>query len=451
MIIDAEKIESVIDASCGASTAEVRGVIEKAGEGRGLSLEEAACLLSVEDAGLMRLIHEKAGELKQRLFGKRVVLFAPLYLSNFCSNNCVYCGFRVSNKDMARRALTVDEAVREAHAIESMGFKRVLLVTGEDPERGVDYVTSVVRAIYAGTGMRIIHVNAAPMAVDGFRELKAAGVGVYQSFQETYHRPTYAQVHPAGRKRDYDWRLSVMDRACEAGFGDVGIGPLLGLYDFRFDCLAAIAHSIHLYERFGSHAHTISVPRLRPAEGAALTDAVYPVTDADLKRVVSVLRLAAPTAGVVISTRESAALRAELVAVGATQLSAASRTNPGGYGNEATLEQFATNDRRTLAEVMRSVAGDGLLPSLCTTCYRVGRTGREFAEKTASGGMSSLCQANAILTLKEYLEDYGSNGSDAALRKALAASIGEIDDPAMKRAVLEKISEIEAGKRDLFF
>lgn len=451
MIIDSEKIESAIEASRGASSADAAAIIEKAGSGRGLSVFDAACLLSVEDASIARLIHEKAGGLKERLFGKRVVLFAPLYLSNYCTNGCVYCGFRAANKDMARRALAVDEAVAEARSIEAMGFKRVLLVTGEDPERGVDYVASVVRAIYAKTGIRIIHVNAPPMDVEGFKALKSAGVGVYQSFQETYHRPTYAQVHPTGRKRDYDWRLSVMDRACEAGFGDVGIGPLLGLYDFRFDTLAAIAHSTHLYERFGSHAHTISVPRLRPADGAALTDAVYPVTDADLKRIVSVLRLAAPTAGVVISTREAAALRAELTAVGATQLSAASRTNPGGYGNEATLEQFATNDRRTLAEVMRSVAQDGLLPSLCTTCYRVGRTGREFAEKTASGAMSSLCHVNAILTLKEYLEDYGSNGADTALRKTLAASIEEIADPVMKRAVLEKIAQIEAGKRDLFF
>ncbi|OGQ58360.1 MAG: [FeFe] hydrogenase H-cluster radical SAM maturase HydG [Deltaproteobacteria bacterium RIFCSPLOWO2_02_FULL_53_8] len=451
MNIDTNRLESIIEASCGASVKDALGVVEKAGAGKGLSLEDAACLLSVEDDGLLRLIHEKAGELKQRLFGKRVVLFAPLYLSNICANGCVYCGFRAANKEMARRALTVDEAVREAQAIESMGFKRILLVTGEDPERGVDYAVAVVKAIYARTDIRIIHVNAAPMTVDEFRELKGAGVGVYQSFQETYHRPTYALVHPSGRKRDYDWRLSVMDRACEAGFGDVGIGPLLGLYDYKFDCLAAIAHSLHLFERFGAHAHTISIPRLRPADGAAITDVAHPVTDGDLKKIVSVLRLAVPSAGVVVSTRESAPLRAGLVAIGATQLSAASRTNPGGYGNEATLEQFSTNDRRTLAEVMRSVAEEGLLPSLCTTCYRVGRVGHEFTEKTMAGGMSRLCQANAILTLKEYLEDYGSNGADAALRNALAASVEEIDDPATKRAVLEKLKEIEAGKRDLFF
>lgn len=451
MNLNNDTLESIIDTHSNTSANDVLNVIEKAGAGAGLCLEETACLLSVEDAGLLRLINDKAAELKQRLFGKRVVLFAPLYLSNICSNGCVYCGFRAANKDMARRALTVDEAVREAQAIESMGFKRVLLVNGEDPERGIDYIAAVVKAIYAKTGMRIIHVNAAPMTVDEFRELKAVGVGVYQSFQETYHRPTYAKVHPTGKKRDYDWRLSVMDRAAEAGFGDVGIGPLLGLYDYKFDCLAAVAHSIHLFETFGAHSHTISIPRLRPADGAALTDVMHPVSDNDLKKIVSVLRLAVPPAGVVVSTRESAPLRAELVNMGATQLSAASRTNPGGYGNEATLEQFSTNDRRTLAEVMRSVADDGLLPSLCTTCYRVGRTGHEFTEKTMAGGMSRLCQANAILTLKEYLEDYGSNGSDAALRKALAASIEEIDDHATKRAVLDKLKEIEAGKRDLYF
>ncbi|MBI5561478.1 MAG: [FeFe] hydrogenase H-cluster radical SAM maturase HydG [Deltaproteobacteria bacterium] len=451
MIIDTNMIEAHLAASQNPSREDVRFVIEKARVGRGLSPEEAAILLCADDQALLALIREAAAEIKDRLFGKRVVLFAPLYLSNYCTNACVYCGFRAANKGLPRRALTVAEAVAETRSLEAMGFKRVLLVTGEDPERGLDYLLAVVRAIYAETGMRIIHVNAPPMDVDAFRELKKAGVGVYQSFQETYHCPTYAKVHPAGRKRDYDYRLSVMDRAMEAGFEDVGIGPLLGLYDYRFECLATIAHSRRLLDGFGAAAHTISVPRLRPAEGTAMETIPHPVSDEELRKAVAVFRLAVPSAGVVVSTREAAALRSALIHGGATQLSAASRTNPGGYTNEATLEQFLTNDRRPLAEVIRSVAGEGLLPSLCTTCYRVGRVGHEFTEKTIAGGMSRFCQANAILTLKEYLEDYGANGADEAVRGILASSIEEIDDPAMKKAVMEKLQSIEKGERDLYF
>ena len=302
MIID-EKNIGLLSKAAEPSSGELDSILKEASKGKGLGLTEAASLLAVSGPDKLAQILKCAGEVKERVFGKRIVLFAPLYLSNFCTNGCEYCGFRAQNKDVARRALSIDEAVAEAKALEEMGFKRVLLVTGEDPRWGLKYIVECVRAIYDKTGMRIVHVNAPPMDTDSLKELKAAGAGVYQAFQETYHRPTYELMHPSGRKKDFDFRLSVMDRAMEAGFGDVGIGALLGLYDYRFDALASIAHSKHLFDTFGAHAHTISIPRLRPAE-AGLKDIPWQLTDDDLRKVVAVFRLSVPSAGIVASTRE---------------------------------------------------------------------------------------------------------------------------------------------------
>lgn len=452
MIVDTPWIERLLKEAV-VTEEGVAGILRRASEGRGLVLEDAAVLISVEDPRLRELLCKTAGEVKEKLFGKRVVLFAPLYLSNYCTNGCLYCGFRSSNRSVARKALTPEEVVAEARTLVAMGFKRVLLVTGEDPRWDLGYIIDCVQAVYRNTGMRIVHVNAPPMDVPSLKKLKAAGVGVFQVFQETYHRPTYERVHPSGKKKDYDFRVEVMDRAMEAGFGDVGIGSLLGLYDYRFDSLATLAHSFHLYEKFGAQAHTISIPRLRPAAHFAMNDVPYPVSDEDFKKIVAVYRLTVPTAGVVVSTREPAGLRDSLIRSGATQLSAASRTSPGGYSKNGTdtLEQFSTNDHRTLAEVMKSIVDEGGLPSLCTTCYRVGRTGREFTEKTKAGEMEKFCQANAILTLKEYLADCPVNGTKESMEKALSKAIGEIKDPAMKKALDEKLKALDAGERDLYF
>lgn len=449
MTIDQEKLE-LLSKAPEPGPSELSSILEEASKGKGLGLEEAASLLAVRDAGMLGEILRCAGELKERVFGRRIVLFAPLYLSNHCTNGCEYCGFRAQNRDVARRALTIEEAVAEAKALEAMGFKRVLLVTGEDPRWGLDYIAAAVRAIYEKTGMRIVHVNAPPMDTESLKELKAAGAGVYQAFQETYHRPTYELMHPSGRKKDYDFRLSVMDRAMEAGFGDVGIGALLGLYDYRFDALASIAHSQYLFSSFGAHAHTISIPRLRPAE-AELKEIPWRVSDGDLKKVVAVFRLSVPSAGIVASTRESALFRSELIKTGATQLSAASKTNPGGYKGEQTLEQFSTSDHRSLQEVVRSVVDEGLLPSLCTTCYRVGRTGHDFTDKAMSGQMEKFCQANAVLTLKEYLLDYCAGGSKEAVARAIDEGFKEVKDEGLKKALMERLKELEEGKRDLYF
>lgn len=457
-MIDIDKIEGVfketvvaLDRGGLSWAARVDSAIETAGLGKGLDIEDAATLLCIVDKGSRERLYKTAAQVKDRSFGNRVVLFAPLYLSNYCSNGCVYCGFRAGNAAAGRKALSVDEAVAEARALEAVGFKRVLLVTGEDARYGVDFIAERVKAIYSKTGIRIVHVNAPPCDVEGLKVLKEAGVGVYQSFQETYHKPTYNLMHLTGRKKDYGYRLSVMDRALEAGFQDVGIGALLGLYDFRFDSLAAIAHSRYLNERWGTHAHTVSVPRLRPADEWGVKDAPFQVTDEDMKLITAVYRVSLPATGVVVSTRESAELRSALLHCGASQLSAGSRTNPGGYSEKRSIEQFSTDDKRSLEEVMSSIAREGFMPSLCTTCYRVGRVGHEFTQTTISGNMERLCQANAILTLKEYIEDSRANGSKEMLEKAMLSSIDGIKDPSMKKAVLKKLKRVEQGERDMFF
>ncbi|HHL39912.1 MAG TPA: [FeFe] hydrogenase H-cluster radical SAM maturase HydG [Deltaproteobacteria bacterium] len=451
--IDEERIHSIIEGAEGAEAGTVRAVLAKAAGGRGLALEEAALLLCAEDEALIAEITAAADELKRRVFGTRVVLFAPLYLSNRCSNACLYCGFRSPNRALGRKALTPEQAAAEAAALAAMGLRRVLLVTGEDGRSDTDYIIRCIRAIYEKTEVRIVHVNAAPMEADDFRALKAAGAGVYQCFQETYHEPTYRRMHPRGAKSDYRRRLHAMDRAAEAGFDDLGIGALLGLYDHRFDVLAAIAHSRHLHDRYGAHAHTISVPRLNAARGAPLREAPSPVSDRDLEKITAVYRLSVPTAGVVVSTRESPRLRSRLLRCGASQISAASRTDPGGYtaGDDTTLSQFSTRDDRPLHEVIASVAADGCLPSLCTSCYRAGRTGERFGEMTGSGAMKEFCRANAILTLKEYVVEHGTNGEGHLLEKTLREGLDGMGEGPFKEELLRRLEEIEAGKRDLYF
>ena len=462
MIIDSKRIEYILANAVQPIASAVDSILAMAEGLKGLSLEDAAVLLSVEDHATMERIFRTAGNVKEKVFGKRVVLFAPLYLSNYCTNDCLYCGFRNGNKDAVRKILTMEEIIREAMTLESMGFKRLLLVCGEDPKRsGIEYIVDAVNAIYEKTGIRIVHVNAPPMEVSDLKRLKETGVGVYQVFQETYYRPVYEVMHPSGRKKDYDYRLNVMDRAMEAGFEDVGIGALLGLYDYKYDVLAAIAHSQHMYKKFGSHAHTISVPRLRPAYGSPLKEAPHTVSDMEFKKIVAIYRLSVPCAGVVVSTREGAGLRDEVVHIGASQISAGSKTEPGGYADEVrsqksevrsrVVEQFSTNDHRSMEEMIASILRRGLLPSLCTTCYRIGRTGADFTKRTLSGDMEKFCQANAILTLQEYLLDYAQNGAREMGRAAIEKGLEEIKEPGLKAEVLKKLDEIQQGKRDVYF
>src|SRR5512143_2752834 len=402
-----KRAEEAIAGASRPDAARLGEILARAEGLEGLPLAESASLLLVDDPEGLGRLYEAAGRVKEAVFGPRVVLFAPLYLSNICANDCLYCGFRRSNPDAARKALTPADAVQQARILSSRGFKRLLLLAGEHPNRyGVDYLVEVAHAIYSRTDMRILHVNCAPVSVADFRRLKDAGYGVYQCFQETYDRERYAYLHPSGRKRDYEYRLSAMDRALEAGFGDVGIGALFGLSDYRYDTLATIAHSQHLEERFGAAAHTISVPRMRPAAGSALSEPPFPVDDEAFKKIVAVYRLSVPYAGVVISTREPARLRAELLDMGASQISAGSSTEPGGYDEgEHSQSQFDVSDVRSLAEMASVIARKGYLPSFCTSCYRSGRQGEDFRKVAASGAMNDFCTPNAILSLKEYILD----------------------------------------------
>ncbi len=423
----------------------IRDILDKALTLENLSLKEVSSLIALEDSELWEEVFETARLLKEKVYGRRIVLFAPLYLSNACVNDCVYCGFRRGNKKAKRKSLNVNETIEEALLLASKGFKRLLLVTSEHPKLAdVDYLEKVINEIYKNTDIRILHVNAAPMNMEDFKRLKACGVGVYQCFQETYHIPTYMQMHPSGPKADYEWRLGVMDRSIEAGFEDVGMGVLLGLYDWRWDVWALIAHSHRLIKKYGFGPHTLSVPRLQPAEDSKLKKTKYKVSDSDFKKVVAIYRLALPYVGVVISTREPSELRDELFLIGASQVSAGSRTSPWGYIEESDTAQFELQDKRSLEEIMGKIASLGLIPSLCTACYREGRSGERFRHLAQKEAIKNFCQENALLTLKEYIEDYASS----SVKKQLAKRLKE-ESAKSCNGFFEKFKLIEQGKRDI--
>jgi 2-iminoacetate synthase len=382
---------------------------------------------------------------KEKVYGRRVVLFAPLYLSNVCINDCWYCGFRKGNVDARRKSLSVDEAIHEASLLAGKGYKRLLLVTSEHPKlAGLEYIEKVIHEIYKNTDIRILHVNTAPLGVEEFRRLKSCGVGVYQCFQETYHFPTYKKLHPSGPKSDFQWRLNVMDRAIEGGFEDVGMGVLLGLYDWRWDVWALLAHGQRLMRKYGFGPHTLSVPRLQPAENTLYKDSRYRVSDSVFKKIVAIYRLALPYAGIVISTREPSHLRDELFLIGASQISAGSKTSPSGYIKDGDTSQFEIGDTRSLEEVIEKIASLGLIPSLCTACYREQRSGERFRELAQKEGIKKFCHENALLTLKEYIEDHASPTVKEHLKNRL-------DEECRKscNGLLEKFKMIEQGKRDI--
>ncbi|MDH3973156.1 MAG: [FeFe] hydrogenase H-cluster radical SAM maturase HydG [Deltaproteobacteria bacterium] len=454
-IINADLIEKLIDREDLPSKVEVLAALERAKELKGIGLEETALLMRAGRAGVcLDEIYQASGEVKRKSFGSRIVLFAPLYLTNDCINNCLYCGFRKDNIEVDRNSLSVEDAIREASLLEKTGFNRLLLVAGESPKSSsIERIVEIVKAIYQNTGMRIIHVNAAPMPIDKLKALKASGVGVFQVFQETYHEETYDKMHTTGPKKDYRRRLYALDKAMEAGFDDVGMGALLGLYDWRYEVLALIAHARHLFEKFGAWPHTISVPRLQPTVGSPIASAPHPVSDEEFKLIVALYRLAVPAAGVVVTTREPAVLRDELLHIGVSQISAGSRTDPGGYSQDAErfdASQFKTSDHRSLEEMVAYIASTGHLPSLCTSCYRVGRTGRSFTETVSHQEMERYCLPNALLTLKEYVIDH-ANGSAAICNEVIERNVSLISDEKLKKATLAKFKEIDAGKRDLYF
>jgi 2-iminoacetate synthase len=422
---------------------------------RRLSLPEAARLLATPDPMVWETAATRARAVREEVFGRRIVLFAPLYLSNECGNNCLYCGFRRDNREARRITLSPGQAVREAQFLEKKGFHRLLLVSGEHPGKtDAGYLTDVLRAIYRETGMRILHVNAAPMPVEELRLLKEAGAGVYQVFQETYHPETYATMHPSGPKADFAWRLTCMDRAMQAGFQDVGIGALLGLYDYRFEVLSVIRHAENLRERHGTFPHTISVPRFKRAFGSLLLEPPRPVSDREFEKIVIVYRLSVPPAGVVVSTREPASLRERVLDIGASQISAGSKTDPGGYTEKvrhADSEQFELDDTRPIEEIVRMILERGYIPSLCTSCYRRNRTGETFTAMAVDGHIRGFCLPNALLTLAEYAVSAGDPGLREKCLAAVRAGSREMEGSPLSGEYHRKLERVIAGEKDLFF
>ena len=457
-LIDERTIQAHLEASSRLGAEQVREVIAKAKELKGLDSAEVATLLQCNDPAVLEEMFHAARGVKESIYGNRLVLFSPLYISNLCQNDCQYCAFRVRNKKIQRRALTQEEIAEEVRHLVRTGHKRILLVAGEAyPQEGLDYIFKSISTIYGireGKGeIRRVNVNIAPLTVEEFRELKASKIGTYQLFQETYHLPTYQQMHLRGPKADYHWRLSAIGRAFEGGIDDVGIGVLFGLFDFRFEVLAMIQHIRYLEKTYGVGPHTISMPRLEPADGSEIAaNPPYPVSDEDFKKIVAILRLAVPYTGIIMSTRETAKMRTETFALGVSQISAGSRTNPGGYSEgDRSGAQFQLGDHRSLDEVTLDIIHMGYIPSFCTGCYRLGRTGEDFMDLAKPGLIKQFCLPNAILTFKEYLEDYATPETRVAGFALIEKNIGEIPSAQRRDETKKRLIQIEQGERDLYF
>ena len=458
-IIDEERITALLADPRFTDEGRQRDTIAKARSRERLTLEDVAALLHTRSRDIREEIHLAARDEKKRIYGNRLVFFAPLYLTNRCVNNCLYCSFRRENDELVRATLTQDEIRREVEFLLEQGHKRLLLVAGEHPkEAPLEYIGQSIATVYDarwnGANIRRANINAAPMTVDEFRALKSFGIGTYQCFQETYHRETYAHVHPSGRKRDYDWRVTAMDRAIEAGIDDVGIGILFGLYDYRFEVMAMMQHILHLEEHFdGVGPHTISIPRLEPALNAPLdsTNSPWTVADEDFQTVVAILRLAVPYTGMILSTRENADTRRGLFDFGISQISAGSRTDPGGYmaSDHATSEQFQLGDHRPMDEVVRDVVSLGYMPSFCTACYRSGRTGDRFMELAKSGNIGKICAPNALATFEEYLNDFAGDDTREAAKALMQAELDAMPEKTREKTE-EMIRKVDGGEKDIY-
>jgi len=423
---------------------------------KGLTLEETAYLLNIEEEEPLNKLFKTAKTVKEKIYGKRIVLFAPLYISNYCTNNCLYCGFRYDNKEINRKKLSVDEVIKEAQSIVNMGHKRILLVAGEDLNMvNLDYIEEIIQKMYELKVMngevRRININIAPLSIDDFKRLKTFNIGTFQSFQETYHRETYKKMHPTGLKANYDYRIETMDRALEAGLSDVGVGALFGLTDYRFETLALLSHAQHLEKKYGAGPHTISVPRIEPASGSEISEKPpFAIDDKAFKKIISILRISVPYTGIILTTREKAEFRREALELGVSQVSAGSKTNPGGYLKDNSTEQFTMGDHRTLDEVIKELSETGYLPSFCTSCYRLGRVGKDFMDLAKPGLIQRFCQPNAMVTFREYLEDYASPETKQIGLNAINQHLTEIKDEKLLEKVNSQLLRVENGERDLF-
>ncbi len=460
--IDPEELWNYINTTV-SDRESVRAVIAKSLDKKRLTLHETAILINATDPELIEEIKEGARELKKRVYGNRIVLFAPLYVGNKCTNNCKYCGFRASNKQAVRKTLSDQELIGEVEALEDNGQKRLILVYGEHPEYSPEYIAHTVRTVYGvkkGPGeIRRVNINAAPLEIDGFRIVKEAGIGTYQIFQETYHPEAYKTYHLGGKKRDFEYRLTALDRAQEAGIDDVGIGALFGLYDWRYEVLGLVRHTNHLEACYHVGPHTISFPRIQNASKLDLgTD--YTVTDEEFARLVAILRLAVPYTGMILTARENARLRHEVIQFGVSQIDGGTKLELGSYSasvneeQDLNREQFQINDNRSLNEIVDELVGNDFLPSFCTACYRRGRTGEHFMEFSVPGFIKRFCSPNAMLTLAEYLEDYAPADTKKKGWEVIDKNLDELqqhEDSVNINELRIRLLRVKSGERDLYF
>jgi 2-iminoacetate synthase len=455
--IDPAEIWSILE-NTKTDKVRVRELIAKSLSKERLTMAETAALLNAE-GDLVEEIKVGAQELKKKVYGNRIVLFAPLYIGNKCTNNCQYCGFRVTNKEARRKTLTDEEIRGEVEALEDNGQKRLILVYGEHPEYDPEYIAHTVKLVYGirkdRGEIRRVNINASPLDIDGFRTVGRAGIGTYQIFQETYHPEAYSWYHLGGKKKDYNWRLTALDRAQEAGIDDVGIGALFGLYDWRYEVMGLVRHTNHLEACYNVGPHTISFPRIKDASALNINPKYY-VTDDNFKKLIAILRLAVPYTGLILTARESPDVRHEAMAFGISQIDGGTKLELGGYSasknaeQNLNREQFKINDERSLADVIDELIENDYIPSFCTACYRLGRTGEHFMEFSVPGFIKRYCTPNAILTLSEYIVDYASPELAEKGWKAIEKNMADLDE-GMKQSIRKKIERIRIGERDLYY
>lgn len=437
--------------------ATVEEIIRKAAMLKGLTHREASILMECEDPELQEKIFELAREIKGKLYGNRIVMFAPLYLSDWCINGCVYCPYHSKNRTIPRRKLSQDEIREEVIALQDMGHKRLAIESGEDPVHNpIEYILDSIKTIYSthhrNGAIRRVNVNIAATTVENYRKLKEAGIGTYILFQETYNRKNYEVLHPTGPKSDYAWHTEAMDRAMQGGIDDVGIGVLFGLDTWRYDLVGLLMHAEHLEARFGVGPHTISVPRICPADDIDTKDFPNAVPDDIFCRIVAVIRLAVPYTGMIISTRESEKVRAKVLGLGISQISGGSRTSVGGYAEkDEETAQFDISDSRSLDEVVGWLLDLGHIPSFCTACYREGRTGDRFMSLVKRGKIADCCQPNALMTLMEYLQDYASPQTKEKGLAAIRKEMENISSDMVRELTARHLEEIRNGRRDFRF
>ena len=438
----------------------VDAIIEKARQRKGLNHREASVLLACQNEEKIKEIFELANQIKNDFYGNRIVIFAPLYLSNYCVNGCLYCPYHLKNKHIARKKLTQEEIVKEVTALQDMGHKRLAIEAGEDPVNNpIEYILECIQTIYGikhkNGAIRRVNVNIAATTVENYKKLHDAGIGTYILFQETYHKESYERLHPTGPKHDYAYHTEAMDRAMEGGIDDVGLGVLFGLELYRYEFAGLLMHAEHLEAVHGVGPHTISVPRVKPADDINPDDFDNGISDDIFAKICALIRISVPYTGMIISTRESQQLREKVLPLGVSQISGASRTSVGGYAepekDNSTSEQFDVSDRRSLDEVVNWLMRLGYIPSFCTACYREGRTGDRFMTLCKNMQILNCCHPNALMTLKEYLEDYASEDTKRLGMELIEKELEKIPNPKVKERASMNIHDIEGGARDFRF